>query len=413
MESFKILSLDGGGTWALIQVRILQQKHGIEVRGHDVLRYYDLVIANSGGTLVLAAMCMNKTLSEIAQLFLNPAILETIFDKKPLQYYVPVLKRFLPRFKTTSKLEGLKKQLTSNISGLDANVLLTDLPKMIGKPNLQLIITCFDYDKKRAVYLRSNPFSNMESCNIQQQIGLPVTPTFKTTSLLHAAHGSTNAPVLFFDDPAKFPFSGENYDHRYWDGAVAGNNNPIAVGVLEAIANGAKKENIKAVSIGTANTCLPVLYNIPGEPRTEFDWLVKYCKTNNWIGDLRKMANSILEDPPDAATFMAFKTLDLQYSKEPGNQLIRINPVVKPIYDPAQNAWRRPGINWKVKDLKYFFEMDMAVTTAYGVNLIDKLCEDYFAGAFDNQGIRNGGPLMEIILGHRTFKDALDAWNSW
>lgn len=46
--SYSILSLDGGGSWALIQVKILQQRYGMDAGGHEILRKYDLVIANSG-----------------------------------------------------------------------------------------------------------------------------------------------------------------------------------------------------------------------------------------------------------------------------------------------------------------------------------------------------------------------------
>ena len=50
--SYKILSLDGGGSWASIQARILQNIYGI-IKCHDLLREFDRVIANSVGSLVL------------------------------------------------------------------------------------------------------------------------------------------------------------------------------------------------------------------------------------------------------------------------------------------------------------------------------------------------------------------------
>ena len=66
--SYKILSLDGGGSWALIQARILQDIYG-DIQGHELLRKFDLVIANSGGSLVLACLCNNMRLSEIISVF--------------------------------------------------------------------------------------------------------------------------------------------------------------------------------------------------------------------------------------------------------------------------------------------------------------------------------------------------------
>ncbi|HXD94188.1 MAG TPA: patatin-like phospholipase family protein [Bacteroidia bacterium] len=413
--SYSILSLDGGGTWALIQVRVLQQRYGDDATGHSVLRNYDLVIANSGGSLVLAAMCMNHPLSKIAEMFLNENVLQTIFVKKPFFYYAPWIKHFFPRFRTMAKIEGLRKQLVNKEDDLDSDILLTELPRRIGKDSLQIIITCFDYDRERAVYFRSNKDSAMETGFIEKSLGLPLNDAFKTVSLLHAIHGSSNAPVQFFDDPAEFAFDTEKGSpiKRFWDGAVGGNNNPIAVGILEAVANGAVKEEIRIVSIGTANILTPILYNTNDEPKSERDWLVKYGKNEGFFGDLKKMASSILDDPPDAATFNAHQLLGMLYEK-PNKKLIRINPLVKPILDEKTNIWMKPGnANWTDEDLKTLFSMDMAVIEKNKVELINTLCKDFFAGMFDNQGIRIGGKKIEPILGHRKFNEALKDWNEW
>ena len=414
-NAYSILSLDGGGTWALIQVRVLQQRYGYDATGHNILRHYDLVIANSGGSLVLAALCMNHTLNEITQMFLDQHILQSIFVKKPFYYYTPIVKHFFPRFNASDKLEGLRKQLINKAEDLTGDILLTDLPKRIGKESLQLMITCFDYDRERAVYFRSNKNSAMETGYIEQSLGLPVNDPFKTVSLLHAVHGSSNAPVQFFDDPAEFSFDiGKNPPlKRFWDGAVGGNNNPIVEGILEALANGAKRENIRVVSIGTANVITPILYYQQGEPKSERDWLVKYGRNEGFLGDLKKMAASILDDPPDAATFNAHQLLDMIYEK-PNERLIRINPLVKPVLDETSNVWKKPGsTDWTDDDLKTLFTMDMAVIAKEKVKLIDKLSRDFFVGKFDNQGIRMGGKKLAPILGHQQFKDALADWKKW
>ena len=52
----RILSLDGGGTWALIQARALEKIYGESTRGHEVLRKFDYVVANSGGSIVAGAL---------------------------------------------------------------------------------------------------------------------------------------------------------------------------------------------------------------------------------------------------------------------------------------------------------------------------------------------------------------------
>jgi patatin-like phospholipase/acyl hydrolase len=66
--SYKILSLDGGGSWSLIQARVLQDLYG-DIRGHELLRQFDMVIANSGGALVLACLCNDMEINEIISVF--------------------------------------------------------------------------------------------------------------------------------------------------------------------------------------------------------------------------------------------------------------------------------------------------------------------------------------------------------
>ncbi len=47
---YKILSLDGGGSWSIIQARVLLDIYG-DIKGHALLRQFDLVIGNSGEVL--------------------------------------------------------------------------------------------------------------------------------------------------------------------------------------------------------------------------------------------------------------------------------------------------------------------------------------------------------------------------
>ena len=51
MAEFRILSLDGGGAWALIEVMTLIDLYGADTPGHEVLKEFDL-IAETLGELV-------------------------------------------------------------------------------------------------------------------------------------------------------------------------------------------------------------------------------------------------------------------------------------------------------------------------------------------------------------------------
>ena len=61
-SSFRILSLDGGGVWGLVEVNTLIDLYSECATGRQVLGDFDLVAANSAGALVLAALCVDMTL---------------------------------------------------------------------------------------------------------------------------------------------------------------------------------------------------------------------------------------------------------------------------------------------------------------------------------------------------------------
>ena len=162
--SYSILSLDGGGSWALIQARVLYERYikiNPEIAGHEVLRDYDLVIANSGGSLVLSMLCADMKLKDVVGIFNNTDILQAIFKKK-MTAFIPFVKDIFPNYDAANKYEVFRKQL-NNEKGNYGDTLLSDLPTKIGKTSLNIIITGFDYDSQRATYFRSNKDSKLNS----------------------------------------------------------------------------------------------------------------------------------------------------------------------------------------------------------------------------------------------------------
>src|SRR4051794_28423538 len=71
MAEFRILSLDGGGAWALIEVMTLIDLYGADTRGHEVLKQFDLIAGTSGGSIVLGGLAKDMTLRELLDLFLD------------------------------------------------------------------------------------------------------------------------------------------------------------------------------------------------------------------------------------------------------------------------------------------------------------------------------------------------------
>src|SRR5712664_4842837 len=105
---YRILSLDGGGTWALIQARALRQIYG-NLHGREVLAQFDLVAASSGGAIVAAALACDFTLSEIDALFGDDEARSEIFVTLPFWERISHTVLDLgPKYRTTAKLEGLK-----------------------------------------------------------------------------------------------------------------------------------------------------------------------------------------------------------------------------------------------------------------------------------------------------------------
>jgi hypothetical protein len=414
--AFRILSLDGGGTWALVQARVLLDRYPDDPSGHEILRKYDMAIANSGGSLVLALLCADFKPSKIVSIFNDVNVLQAIFKKKFVSR-IPKLKEFLPNYETENKFKVFQSHLKNGISYGDK--LLTELPGLIKKESLQIIITGFDYDRERAIYFRSNFESMMEGYKVQNAV-VPGSAKFdfKAVTLAQAVHAASNAPVQFFDNPAAFELTkldeqggviGKTRTRLYWDGAVGGNTNPVKSGVLEALANKVDPADIEIVSIGTANTIQPVIYGEKTEPNVQYEFLCRYSKMDGWIEDLGRMASSILSDPPDAASFDSHQILRLPYEQNT-KRLVRINPLIKPIL--VNNQWIIPGKSgqWTRGEMEMLFTMDMAITTVEGVRLINKLCDDYFADAFDNQGIRLGGEKLDAILGHKLYSHAKADW---
>ena len=284
--TYRILTLDGGGSWALIEVRALMKIYGGGATGHQVLKEFDLVAANSGGSLVLAGLIENLSLNAILEYFLDENKRRDVFRNNG-DVGDTVLRGLLnlgPKYSAQHKYGAIRRLIPKT-----GDMRLAGIANRIIGPNAEpvhILIVGFDYDRNRAVFFRSAPASRPNWGE-----GQPADAT-----LAGAVHASTNAPVNYFDAPATLP----NLPDRYWDGGVTGCNNPVATAVIEAIVLGQKPSNIRALSLGTGHVSLPLAAPgaEPGEleaPRSE----------SSLPSDIRKLATAILDDPPDAASFIA------------------------------------------------------------------------------------------------------------
>ncbi|MGA2052681.1 MAG: patatin-like phospholipase family protein [Opitutales bacterium] len=402
---YRVLSLDGGGSWALIQVRALQELYGPNATGHQVLQRFDLVAANSGGSIVAATLAADWPLSKTLGFFLSEAARTSIFVELPLLERLENCVLGLgPRYSAPAKLTGLAALL-----GADAGVTLDQWPARVaantGKP-VNFLITGFDYDRQRAAFFRSNAASRAAALG-----GGPA------PQLAEAVHASSNAPVNYFDQPAVFhspAFAGK----RYWDGAMSGLNNPVLAGVVEALANQdpAAPRPIEALSLGTASVQLP-LSSGPAQTAP----LYQVPASSGLIHDLKETATTILDDPPDEASFIAHVALG-QPLPNPGDALpvsgsvVRMSPLVQPLFDAAGNpqmpVLAAPAAAPTMSAAEVFAALvglEMDAIEDEQVQLIQSLCEAWIAGNIYNQPIRTGAN-FSCEIGHRWFADAKAAW---
>jgi len=435
MAKYRILSLDGGGSWALIQARVLKDIYG-DIQGHQLLKQFDMVIANSGGALVLACLCNNMTLSETINLFDSEQTRKKIFsgltlrDRLIPRNMLSIVTRifgFGPKYRASRKLEGLYevfKEQSDRSGRVDySRTELKELPAIIGKPGLQIIIVGFDYFKSRVSFFRSNATSNTNKFSA----------AFTNITLAHAIHASSNAPVNYFDAPAtlkiKLPDDSDKRSAWFWDGAVAGFNNPVLAGLIEAMTNNAvnpvptplEDHYILSIGTGTGGKAVITDYQQSTNPvkRSIYEKNLgnPLANTDNslrFLNDVKKISTSILSDPPDSATFIAYAILDPTLKRN--SNIVRINPCLAPELNQG-NIFDVPtvysGSDDEKEKFKTLLTMDMDAIKEYDVKLIMDLCNKYITDSkpcLPNQLIRGESNGSTPILGQPTYREAKAKW---
>jgi predicted acylesterase/phospholipase RssA len=425
-KPFRILSLDGGGTFALIQAKVLDDLFPGE-DGHQVLSHFDLVSACSGGAIVAAALIEGYAPREIFELFDNPVNRHALFGRLPwyrslLQLVTGVFSPASPvghRFSTDGKLAFLQRILPvmgttslQNLHGIlnDSIASLRAQRDEPGRPTMSFLFVTYDFDRDRARMMRSDVASPAASFPHRQQ----------RATLAEAAHASSTAPINWFDKPAEFDGC------RFWDGAMTGYNNPVLAGVVEAIAMGVPRRDIGVLSLGTSTVFLPECGS-DGIP----DALCRSRASTGFLPELVKVGKTIIADPPDAHTFIAHLMLDgglpadVSCCPYTDTAIVRMNPVIQPVIDRATGQWSVPA-GWSVEDFRRIAEMDIASRRQEDVDLIKRLGDGWLRDDWHNQPIRGCGiwtsppadsprlPNTDHLceIGHRWYSTAKSAWTA-
>ena len=211
----------------------------------------------------------------------------------------------------------------------------------------------------------------------------------------------------YFDAPASFP----GKDGRYWDGAISGCNNPVLAAVTEAIVLGEAPDELAVLSIGTATVALP--WPAPGEPTSPY---LRVLVTPGIKNDLEKLATSILDDPPDIASFLAHVMtsggagLNLP---DADSRVVRVNPLISPVKKSVngQLAWAAPG-SMNETQFQYLANLGMDAVEQVQVDAISEYAELWLKDQAPNQPIRMNGDTLQLELGQSSFTAAKAAWTA-
>jgi len=395
MARIKILSLDGGGALAGILALALGRIYGASTRGRDIIKDFDVVVGNSGGSIVLTALCCNYTPRDIASFYADPATVRRMFSPRWSEVFKSILplRLLFPPYSSTGKFAALKALFDGNRQPgepLPSEIRLTDWPKLL-QARTNLVVTAYDYDRERAAFFRSNDASPAMS-----------SASHASVTLAEAVHASTNAPIFAFDEPA------ECKGRRYWDGGLAGYNNPVLAGVVEAMANfPSRNDDMRVLSIGTGVVTQALTSDGAAEP------LGAKPASTCVAAALRKAGTAIIADPPGAATFHAYVALGQPLPKrgEPApadTHLVRLCPFVRPCWNAKTGEWDLPA-GLTSKEFRALVDLPTDAMTAPELALIEKMGNLWVDDKIANQPVRIG-ERMRCDVGDETFSAAVEHW---
>lgn len=267
----RVLSLDGGGVRCVFQAQILNDLYP-GLRGHQILKKFNLVTATSAGSVVLAGLLENMSPYEIFEDFQKPSFLDAIFSRT----WWP----FFPKWSTEKKKTGLLKIFPHSTD------LLYEKAAAVGLE--RIVIPAFDVQQGVA-YI----FDSLDTGG---------------HSYLDAMCATSTAPLTYFDKPALVG------TRTYWDGGVTGLNNPAAYGTA-LLKETYPQEEIHTLSIGSGKIVTPS--DLATDHAAFYPNPIKSCQS---------LIKAMVDDGPDISSRYLWTMTNGNY--------IRLNPVIGP--DPTQ-----------------------------------------------------------------------------
>ncbi|WP_298238258.1 patatin-like phospholipase family protein [uncultured Algibacter sp.] len=399
---YKILSLDGGGSWAIIQLLTLKDRYG-NLTGHQVLQKFDLVIANSGGSIVLAALAENWTLEKALTLFDNKDIRESIFSENtyrdsffPVDYLRLFKIPFGPKYSSKQKKDSFEK-LFKEVNKRQ----MSELPAFIKKESLKIVVCTYDALNNRAKFFKSYGVDSED---------------YDSVRLTQAIHGSSNAPVQYFDFPARFKAKNSEIYYELWDGALGGFNNPILAGLIEAFKLGVPLKDIKLVSIGTGNKLMSLKEKnnfwkwkqiAIKKRRKKLDFKFLKPQAKFFKVTVLNQAKTILYQPPDTANYIAMMFLKMVSEKAINEHIVRLSPLIHSDSSTSEDV---------VPLINKLYALDMDITKEEEIQCLMECFDMWQNGEILNQPlefkVKRDNDIV-FINGNKYYKDGMDTWISW
>ena len=370
--TYRILSLDGGGTWSVLQVMALIDLYGADRPGTQVLEQFHMVAATASGSLVLGGLLANLRLDEIKALFVDPKQRGALLRSSGWFNTA--------RYNTRRKHKAIEKFL-GDVGEWSLDKIKKRSEGADFKP-LEVLITAYDYDDGHPVVFRSSLPDGR-----YQHPSTVVTPEI---TLSEAIHASTTPPIRYFDRPARV----DSLQRRYWGGAVSGYNNPAVIAVQDALARGVPREKIAVLSLGTG-TVLPDL----SKP-------LNYKKTKRGVSqplhDEGVLLNALLDNPRPQSCFLAENLI------APGN-IVRLNPLLA-LRPDGQGGWVRPG-SLDINQFQYLRELQLDAHDPVAVQAITGFGRLWLEGAVRNEPVLLDEGSQACLIGHDDIRDAKASWD--
>jgi hypothetical protein len=164
------------------------------------------------------------------------------------------------------------------------------------------------------------------------------------------------------------------------------------------------------LSLGTASVSLP-LAAVGALPSP-----LEAPRPSSSLGaDLKKLATAILDDPPDAATFIAHAMTGGNAGLQPPviSRIVRMSPLVSPL--PAAAGTWMPPAGWSVAQFLYLCSIDFDAVVQSDVAYIDDYCTFWLGDRAPNQPIRMNGTKFDPHnpeIGYAKFSEASAAWRA-